>query len=147
MENSIIQTIYGKPINIGSYLIWPILSSGHIDCYLNHLSVVMFSMTPINAKCRLLAHFRSQLNQLTKYLQILIVLQCMYTQHSSNPYLAKWRSRGIFYSKDILGLLIQLPLFIFVFCKEQIQGYLSSICFQIWHNVLHLVNPSSLLKQ
>ena len=30
---------YCKPINIGGYLIWQILPSGHIDCYLNWLSL------------------------------------------------------------------------------------------------------------
>ena len=42
---------YCKPINIGGYLIWQFLTSGHIDCYLNWLSLVMFSMNLIQAIC------------------------------------------------------------------------------------------------
>ena len=45
------ETIYCKPINIGGYLIWRILPSRHVDCYLIWLSLVMFSMSPIKAKC------------------------------------------------------------------------------------------------
>ena len=30
-----------KPINIGGYSIWRILTLGHFDCYLNWLSLVM----------------------------------------------------------------------------------------------------------
>ena len=42
---------YCKPINIGGYLIWRFLPSGHIDCYLNWLSLVMFSMNLMKAIC------------------------------------------------------------------------------------------------
>ena len=41
------HTSYCKPINIGGYLIWQILPSGHIDYYLIWLTLVMFSMSLI----------------------------------------------------------------------------------------------------
>ena len=42
---------YCKPINIGGYLIWRILPSGHVDCYLNWLILVIISMSLIKAIC------------------------------------------------------------------------------------------------
>ena len=43
--------LYCKPINIRGYLIWRILTSGYIDCYLNWLILEIISMSLIEAIC------------------------------------------------------------------------------------------------
>ena len=42
---------YCKPINIGGYLIWHFFPSGHIDCHLNWLSLVVSSMNLYEPLC------------------------------------------------------------------------------------------------
>ena len=42
---------YCKPINVGGYLIWRILPSGHIDCYLNWLILAIICKSLIHAIC------------------------------------------------------------------------------------------------
>ena len=43
--------LYCKPINIGGYLIWRFLPSGHIGYYLNWLSLVVCSTKLMKALC------------------------------------------------------------------------------------------------
>ena len=49
--NCIWLKVYCKPIIIGGYLIWRFLPSGHVSCYLNWLSLVVFSMKLIKVIC------------------------------------------------------------------------------------------------
>ena len=76
--------MYCKPFNIGSYLIWRILPSGHIGWNLNWLSLRMFSMGLIKAICiggyliwqiLALSQLKSppNINRFTVYLRHLIV--------------------------------------------------------------------------